>query len=71
MTSKLISKQTKKKLYTTLIRPATFGCETWTLSIRDVNSLLVFERQKLRRIYGAVQTEEGGTGEINVRKRYS
>jgi predicted transcriptional regulator of viral defense system len=60
MTSKLIIKQTKKKLHMTLTRPiVTYVCETWTLSVRDVNNLLVFERQMLRRMYGAVQTEEG------------
>jgi hypothetical protein len=60
ITFKLISKQTKKKLYVTLIRPVvTYGCETGTLSVRDVQNLLVFERQILRRIYGQVQTEEG------------
>ena len=34
------------------------GCETWTLSVEDINSLLVFGRHILRRMYGAVQTEE-------------
>jgi hypothetical protein len=34
------------------------GCETWTLSVEDVNSLLVFGRHILRRMCGAVQTEE-------------
>ena len=43
VTSKLISKQTKNKLWITLIRPVgTYGCGTWTLSVRDVSSLLVF-----------------------------
>jgi hypothetical protein len=36
-----------------------YGYETWTLSVPDVNNLLVFERQILRRINGPVQTEEG------------
>ena len=45
MRSKFISKQTKK-IYMTLLRPVvTYGCETWTLSVRDVNNFLVFERQ--------------------------
>jgi hypothetical protein len=58
MTPKLISKQTKKKLHITLIRAVvTYSCETWTLPVRDVNNLLVFERRILRRIYDAVQTE--------------
>ena len=38
---------------------ATRGCETWTLSERSANSLLLFERQILGRLYGAVKTEEG------------
>ena len=42
----------------TLVRPVvTYGCETWTLSVRDENNLLVFERQILRRICGPVETE--------------
>ena len=45
MTSKLISKENKKKFYMTLIRTiVTYGGETWTLSVRDVNTLLIFER---------------------------
>jgi hypothetical protein len=42
----------------TLVRPVvSYGCETWTLSVRDENNLLVFERQILRRIGGPVETE--------------
>lgn len=41
----------------TLIGPiVTNGCENWTLPVRDVNRLLLFERQILKQI---VQTEEG------------
>jgi hypothetical protein len=44
----------------TLITPViSYGCETGTLSARDVHNLPVFERQILRRICGEVQTEEG------------
>jgi len=46
MTSKLIKKYTERIIYVTLRRPAmTYTCETWTLSVRDMNILLVFERQ--------------------------
>ena len=41
MTCKLISKHTERKIYMTMIRPVV----TWTLSIRDINNLLVLERQ--------------------------
>jgi hypothetical protein len=37
----------------------TDACETWTLSVGDINSLVVSETQTVRRIYGPVQTEEG------------
>ena len=44
----------------TLVRTiVTYGCETWTSSVRDVKSLFVFERQTLRETHGAFQTEEG------------
>ena len=37
----------------------TFTCETWTLSVWDINNLLVFERQILREIFGPLQSTEG------------
>ena len=41
MTTKLISKQIKIN-YMTLIRPTeTYGCETWTLSVRYVNNFCI------------------------------
>jgi hypothetical protein len=44
----------------TLIRPAvTYARETWTLSVRNINNLLVFERQILRKIFGQIQCKEG------------
>ena len=52
--SRLLSRTTKLKLYKTLIRPiVTYGSEAWTMSDKDENSLLVFERRILRRIFGA------------------
>ena len=43
--NKLIKKYTKMKICMTLIRPVvTYVCETWTLSVQDINNLLVFER---------------------------
>lgn len=35
-----------------------YGCQTWTLSTRDVNSLFVVEEQILRTIYDPVKPEE-------------
>jgi len=44
MTSKLIKRYTKGKISITLIWPATtYACVTWTLSVRDINGLLVLK----------------------------
>jgi hypothetical protein len=37
----------------------TYACETWTFSVRDINNLLLFETQTLRKIFGPVQYKEG------------
>ena len=53
--TQLLSKATKFKIYKTLIRPvATYGSETWNISVNDANKLRVFERRVIRRIYGPV-----------------
>lgn len=53
MKSKDLSKNEKKKIYRTIIRPiVTYASETWTLLKNDVRRLAVWERKILRRIYG-------------------
>jgi hypothetical protein len=54
--SRLLSRTSKLKMYSTLILPVvTYGCETWTISRQDEEKLLVFERKILRKIYGPVK----------------
>jgi hypothetical protein len=49
--SSLISRQTKFTIHKTLIRPVLlYGSETWVLTKREENQLLVFERKVLRTI---------------------
>ena len=55
MRSRYISRNTRIKLYKTLIRPVLmYGAETWALNKEYKNKLAVFERRILRRIYGPV-----------------
>jgi hypothetical protein len=53
--SKLLKRNTKMKIYKTIIRPViTYSSETWTLTAKDENNLRIFERQILRKISGPV-----------------
>jgi hypothetical protein len=50
--SRLVTKQSKLKLYRTLIRPiVTYASEIWILKEAIIQKLLVFERKVLRRIF--------------------
>ena len=52
--SRLLSSATKIIIYKTLIRPVVLcGAEAWTLTEKEEQSLLIFERKIFRRIYGA------------------
>ena len=43
----------------TLIGPVViYACETWTLSLQNINNLLVFESQMLRKIHGPIHCKE-------------
>jgi len=58
----LFSKNLKIKIYRTVILPVVFyGCETWSLTLREERNLRVFENMVLRRIFELKR--EGVTGE--------
>jgi hypothetical protein len=51
--SRLLSRATQILLHNTLIRPAvSYGAEAWTVTKKDEQAVLVFERKIFRRIYG-------------------
>ncbi|KAJ9574461.1 hypothetical protein L9F63_008387, partial [Diploptera punctata] len=51
--SQLLSKNVKLKIYKTIILPVIlYGCETWTLTLREERRLQVFENKVLRKIFG-------------------
>jgi hypothetical protein len=49
----LLSKNVKVRIYKTIILPVVlYGCETWSLTVREECKLRVFENRVLRRIFG-------------------
>ena len=53
----LLSKNLKIKIYRTIISPFLYGCETWSLTLREERRLRVFENRVLRRIFGPKRDE--------------
>jgi len=53
LSSRLISKNLKIKIYRTIILPVVlYGCEAWSLTLQEERKLRVFENIVLRRIFG-------------------
>jgi len=54
-------KNLKIKLYRTIILPVVlYGCETWSLTLKDERRLRVLENRVLRRIFGPKRDEVTG-----------
>ena len=61
MSSRLLPKNLKFKIYRTIILPVVLcGCETWSLTVREERKLRVFENMVLRRIFGPRRDEVTG-----------
>jgi len=53
LSSRVLSKNLKIKIYRTIILPVVlYGCETWSLILREVRRPRVFENRVLRRVFG-------------------
>jgi len=50
----------KIKIYRTIILPVVYGCETWSLTLREEPGLRVFENRVLRRIFEPNRNEVPG-----------
>jgi hypothetical protein len=61
LSSRLLSKNIKIRICKTIIFPVVlYGCETWSLTLREEHRLRVFENRVLRRIFGAKRDEVTG-----------
>jgi len=57
----LLSKILEIKIYRNIILPVVlYGCETWSLTLREEHRLRVFENRVLRRIFGNKRNEVTG-----------
>ena len=59
--SSLLSRNLKIKIYSTITLPVVlYGCETWSLTLREERRLRVFENRVLRRVFGPKRYEVTG-----------
>jgi hypothetical protein len=59
--SSLLSKNLKIKIYGTVILPLVlYGCETWSLTLKEERRLRVFQKRVLRRIFGPKRDDVTG-----------
>ena len=57
---RLLSKNLKIKIYKTIILSVVlYGCEAWSLALREECRLRVFENRILRQIFGPKRDENG------------
>jgi hypothetical protein len=61
LSSRLLSKNLKIKIYRNIILPVVlYGCETWSLTLREERRLRVFENRVLSRVFGPKRDEVTG-----------
>jgi hypothetical protein len=61
LSSRLLYKNTNNRIYTTVFLPVVlYGCETWSLTLKEEKRLRVFENRVLRRIFGPKRDEATG-----------
>jgi hypothetical protein len=61
LSSSFLSKNLKRKIYRTIILPVVlYGCETWSLTLKEEHRLRVFENRVLRGVFGPKRAEVTG-----------
>jgi len=62
LSSSLLSRNLKCKVYRTIILLVLYGCKTWSLTLREEHTPRVVENRVLRRVFGLERDEV--TGEL-------
>ena len=61
LSPRLLTKHLKIKIYRTIILPVVlYGCETWSLTLREESKLRAFENMVMKRIFGPRRDEVSG-----------
>jgi hypothetical protein len=61
LSSCLLSRNVQVKIYRSIVLPVVlYGCETWSLTLREKHRVRVFENRVLRRIFGPKRDEVKG-----------
>ena len=61
LSSRLLSKNLKIKIHRTIFLPVVlYGCETWSLKLREERELKLSENMVLRRMFGPRRDEVTG-----------
>jgi hypothetical protein len=69
LSSSLLSKNVKIKIYRTIMLPVVlYGCESWSLILREECRLRVFENEVLRRLFGPKRDEVMGVEKTTSRR---
>jgi hypothetical protein len=69
LSSSLLSKNVKIKIYRTIILPVVlYGSKTWSVTLTEKRRLWVFENKVLRRIFGLKRDE--GSGKVYITRSF-
>jgi hypothetical protein len=60
LSSRLLSKNIIIRIYKIMFPLVLYGCQTWSLTLREEHRLRVFENRMLRRIFGLKRDEVTG-----------
>jgi predicted ribonuclease YlaK len=70
LSSSMLSKNLKIKIYITIILPVVlYGCETWLFTSREECRLRVFEKRVLKRIFGPKRDEVTGEWKKTTKRK--